>query len=50
MKLSDFDFDLPTELIAQYPASERDNSDLLIATTFPGVNIKNRAIGTTAQE
>ncbi len=33
MKLSDFDFDLPSDLIAQYPASERDNSDLLIAGT-----------------
>ncbi|KIJ88816.1 tRNA preQ1(34) S-adenosylmethionine ribosyltransferase-isomerase QueA [Rickettsia asembonensis] len=35
MKLSDFDFDLPSDLIAQYPASERDNSDLLIARTKP---------------
>ncbi|WP_392506089.1 tRNA preQ1(34) S-adenosylmethionine ribosyltransferase-isomerase QueA [Rickettsia sp. 2024-CO-Wats] len=35
MKLSDFDFDLPSELIAQYPSSERDNSDLLIAVTPP---------------
>lgn len=35
MKLSDFDFDLPTELIAQYPSSERDHSDLLIAESSP---------------
>ncbi|ADE29723.1 tRNA preQ1(34) S-adenosylmethionine ribosyltransferase-isomerase QueA [Rickettsia prowazekii] len=33
MKLSDFDFNLPSALIAQYPSSERDNSDLLIAGT-----------------
>jgi len=32
MKLSDFDFDLPLELIAQHPAEKRDNSNLLIAT------------------
>ncbi|ABV73189.1 S-adenosylmethionine:tRNA ribosyltransferase-isomerase [Rickettsia canadensis str. McKiel] len=35
MKLSDFDFDLPSELIAQYPSSKRDHSDLLIAATPP---------------
>ncbi|MCZ6884609.1 MAG: S-adenosylmethionine:tRNA ribosyltransferase-isomerase, partial [Rickettsia endosymbiont of Ixodes ricinus] len=35
MKLSDFDFDLPSELIAQYPSSKRDRSDLLIAATPP---------------
>ncbi|HJD58186.1 MAG TPA: tRNA preQ1(34) S-adenosylmethionine ribosyltransferase-isomerase QueA [Rickettsia endosymbiont of Ceroptres masudai] len=35
MKRSDFDFDLPSDLIAQYPDSERDNSDLLIAGTKP---------------
>ena len=33
MKLSDFDFDLPSELISQYPSNKRDHSDLLIATT-----------------
>ncbi|AAU03686.1 tRNA preQ1(34) S-adenosylmethionine ribosyltransferase-isomerase QueA [Rickettsia typhi] len=33
MKLSDFDFNVPNALIAQYPSSERDNSDLLIAGT-----------------
>ena len=33
MKLSDFDFDLPSELIAQYPSDKRDHSDLLIAET-----------------
>lgn len=31
MKLSDFDFDLPLELIAQNPENKRDNSNLLIA-------------------
>jgi len=30
MKLSDFDYDLPKELIAQYPAKMRDSSRLLI--------------------
>ncbi len=31
MKLSDFDFTLPTELIAQKPEKKRDESNLLIA-------------------
>lgn len=31
MKLSDFDYLLPKELIAQYPAEERDDSRLLVA-------------------
>ncbi len=35
MKLSDFDFDLPSELIAQHPSDKRDHSDLLIAATTP---------------
>jgi len=30
MKTSDFDYDLPTELIAQYPAEKRDGSRLLV--------------------
>lgn len=30
MQLSDFNFELPVELIAQSPASQRDHSDLLI--------------------
>lgn len=30
MKLSDFDFDLPKELIAQYPLAKRDESRLLV--------------------
>jgi S-adenosylmethionine:tRNA ribosyltransferase-isomerase len=30
MKLSDFDYDLPKELIAQYPLQERDQARLLI--------------------
>lgn len=31
MKLSDFDFNLPPELIADYPANPRDSSRLLVA-------------------
>lgn len=31
MQLSDFDFDLPTSLIAQHPPKERGNSRLLVA-------------------
>ncbi len=31
MKLSDFDFNLPPELIAQTPSEKRDNSNLLVA-------------------
>ena len=30
MKLEDFDYDLPEELIAQHPADKRDNSRLLV--------------------
>lgn len=30
MQTSDFDFDLPPELIAQMPASQRDQSRLLV--------------------
>ncbi len=30
MKLSDFDYDLPPELIAQYPSPQRDRSKLLV--------------------
>ena len=30
MQLSDFDFALPVELIAQFPASQRDHSNLLV--------------------
>ena len=33
--LSDFDFELPQNLIAQHPASERSGSRLLDATTAP---------------
>jgi S-adenosylmethionine:tRNA ribosyltransferase-isomerase len=34
MKLSDFDFDLPLELVAQEPCHKRDHSNLLVA--LPG--------------
>ncbi len=34
MKLSDFDYDLPPELIAQMPREKRDQSDLLIASNL----------------
>lgn len=40
MKLSDFDFDLPLELIAQNPVSKRDESNLLIASTQQYVKTK----------
>src|SRR5687768_5709913 len=30
MKLSDFDYDLPDELIARYPAEKREGSRLLV--------------------
>lgn len=40
MKLSDFDFDLPLELIAQNPISKRDESNLLIASTQQYVKTK----------
>jgi S-adenosylmethionine:tRNA ribosyltransferase-isomerase len=33
MQLSDFDFELPVELIAQSPASQRDHSNLLIPSS-----------------
>ena len=37
LKLSDFDFDLPEELIAQTPAEERDRSRLLVLDRKTGV-------------
>jgi S-adenosylmethionine:tRNA ribosyltransferase-isomerase len=36
MKLSDFDFDLPTELIAQFPPRRRDESRLLVLDRSTG--------------
>ncbi len=30
MKLSHFDFDLPAELLAEYPAEHRDESRLMV--------------------
>jgi S-adenosylmethionine:tRNA ribosyltransferase-isomerase len=36
--LSDFDFDLPTELVAQHPAAERSASRLLDGTAEPPVD------------
>jgi len=35
LRLGDFDFDLPDELIAQHPAAERTGSRLLDGTTVP---------------
>jgi len=35
-RLADFDFELPTELIAQHPATERSGSRLLDGTRAPG--------------
>ncbi len=36
MKISDFDFDLPEELIAQHPVEKRDNSRLLVLDRATG--------------
>lgn len=36
MKLSDFDYDLPSELIAQYPCPERDQARLLVVDRTSG--------------
>ena len=36
MKLADYDFDLPEELIAQYPVPERDQSRLLVIDRSDG--------------
>lgn len=36
MKLTDFDFKLPKELIAQYPAEKRDHSRLLVLSRANG--------------
>jgi S-adenosylmethionine:tRNA ribosyltransferase-isomerase len=33
--LSDFDFELPPELIAQHPTAQRSGSRLLDGVTFP---------------
>lgn len=35
LRLGDFDFDLPDELIAQHPAAERSGSRLLDGTVTP---------------
>ncbi|MFH1478998.1 MAG: tRNA preQ1(34) S-adenosylmethionine ribosyltransferase-isomerase QueA [Candidatus Omnitrophota bacterium] len=42
LKLSDFDYGLPKELIAQYPADKRDESRLLVLDRATG-NISHRA-------
>ena len=36
MHLADFNYDLPTELIAQFPLAERSDSRLLEVITEPG--------------
>ena len=36
MKLSEFNFDLPTELIAEYPSEERDESRLMVINRNEG--------------
>lgn len=36
MKTSDFDYELPEELIAQYPAAQRDDSRLLVMDKYTG--------------
>ncbi len=43
MRVSDFDYDLPAELIAQHPLSERDASRMLIvdrATSVSRLNLR----------
>src|SRR4051812_25660008 len=40
IKLSDFDFNLPFELIAQSPMAKRDESNLLIASTEQYIKTK----------
>ena len=42
MKLSDFDYTLPKELIAQYPLKERDTARLLVLNRLKGT-IEHRA-------
>ena len=36
MKLSEFDFELPEELIAQHPVEKRDNSRLMVVNRENG--------------
>ena len=36
MKLSEFDFDLPEELIANYPSENRDESRLMVVHRSTG--------------
>ena len=36
MLVSDFDYDLPTELIAQYPAAQRDASRMMVLNKTSG--------------
>ena len=36
MKTSDFDYELPEELIAQHPAAQRDHSRLLVMDKYTG--------------
>jgi len=37
MKLSDFDYNLPQELIAQYPLKERDSARLMVINREKGI-------------
>lgn len=41
MKLSEFDFELPEELIAQHPVEKRDTSRLMVVNRENG-NIEHR--------
>jgi S-adenosylmethionine:tRNA ribosyltransferase-isomerase len=41
MKLSDFDYELPAELIARHPASERRASRMLVVDTSHGLELKD---------
>lgn len=41
MKLTDFDYELPAELIARHPASERRASRMLVVDTSHGLELKD---------
>lgn len=44
MKLSDFDYDLPDELIAQYPCEKRDDARLMVINRLKGT-IEHKSFG-----
>jgi S-adenosylmethionine:tRNA-ribosyltransferase-isomerase (queuine synthetase) len=42
MKLSEFDFDLPEELVANYPSENRDESRLMVIHRETGLFFRRR--------